>query len=122
MDYSKWAVTPEEYPNKKYPPNCQGSRIIYSQGAINRLYRQAQITRYFWIDDVQISGIVCLICNISLQDWGPRKYILERMLTRLRKGEANVPGGYNSMFHLTDLEEDFNVLWKATRNYRTIKV
>ncbi|CAH1183831.1 unnamed protein product [Phaedon cochleariae] len=54
----RWGVPVEEYPDEYYPDHCSGFAIIYPQRAVAALYAQAQKTKYFWIDDAFVSGIV----------------------------------------------------------------
>jgi hypothetical protein len=53
---SKWRVSFKEYPAKTYPPYCPGWAILYSPDVVFDLYREAQKSDYFWIDDVHITG------------------------------------------------------------------
>lgn len=63
---SKWRVSTKEYSNRYYPPYCPGYAIIYSPDIIHNLYNQAQITPYFWIDDVHITGTLAQKINITI--------------------------------------------------------
>lgn len=63
---SKWRVSYKEYSGKIYPPYCPGFGIIYSADVVKKLYDKAQISRYYWIDDVEISGILADKLNISI--------------------------------------------------------
>lgn len=67
---SKWRVTYSEYPNRWYPNYCQGWVIIYSPDVVYKLYTEAQVTPYFWIDDVHITGTIAVKQNITLTDLG----------------------------------------------------
>lgn len=49
-----------------YPTNCYGYAIIFSNDVIGRIYREAQIEPYFWIDDKQFSGP---LRNISVKSF-----------------------------------------------------
>ncbi|XP_969838.2 beta-1,3-galactosyltransferase 5 [Tribolium castaneum] len=55
---SKWRVSFTEYPAEKYPTYCLGWVILYSPNVVFDLYKEAQKTDYFWIDDVHITGIL----------------------------------------------------------------
>lgn len=55
---SKWRVSFKEYPYRRYPPYCIGWAILYSPDVAFTLYKAAQISDYFWIDDVHITGIL----------------------------------------------------------------
>ncbi|XP_050538599.1 beta-1,3-galactosyltransferase 5-like [Daktulosphaira vitifoliae] len=67
---SKWRVSYAEYPDRWYPIYCRGWAIIYSPDVIYKLYKEAQVTPYFWIDDVHITGTVAIKQNITVTDLG----------------------------------------------------
>lgn len=48
------------------PPYCPGFGIIYSADVIEQLYNKAQTSRYFWIDDVYVTGILSSELNIPI--------------------------------------------------------
>lgn len=62
---SKWRVSPAEYSSTFYPDYCAGWAIIYSPDVILRLYLEAQKSKYFWIDDAFITGILAERLNID---------------------------------------------------------
>ncbi|XP_016983628.2 UDP-GlcNAc:betaGal beta-1,3-N-acetylglucosaminyltransferase 7 [Drosophila rhopaloa] len=55
---SKWRVTYKEYPNRFYPEYCPGMAIVYAPDVVRRLFEAAQKAKYFWVDDVLITGIL----------------------------------------------------------------
>lgn len=61
----KWATSLEEYPEDNYPTHCGGFAIIYPRDVILSLYTEAQRTRFFWVDDVFVSGICAKKSNIT---------------------------------------------------------
>lgn len=63
---SKWRVSPLEYPAKRYPSYCSGWAIMYSPDSVFLLYKAAQRERYFWIDDVHITGTLARKVNLTL--------------------------------------------------------
>ncbi|VVC39485.1 Hypothetical protein CINCED_3A025601 [Cinara cedri] len=65
---SKWRVSYAEYPDRWYPVYCLGWAIIYSPDVIYKLYTGAQVTPYFWIDDVHITGTIAVKQNITKTD------------------------------------------------------
>jgi len=67
---SKWRVSYSEYPNRWYPIYCNGWVIVYSPDVIYKLYMEAQVTPYFWIDDVHITGTIAVKQNITQTDLG----------------------------------------------------
>lgn len=62
---SKWRVSPQEYPGRRYPSYCAGWAILYSPDSVFLLYREAQKEPYFWIDDVHITGTVARKVNLT---------------------------------------------------------
>ncbi|KAF5273266.1 hypothetical protein FQR65_LT04688 [Abscondita terminalis] len=63
---SKWRVSFLEYNERYYPPYCPGWIILYSMDVVFALYREVQKWRFFWIDDVLITGLVRKKLNITL--------------------------------------------------------
>lgn len=74
---SKWRVSPKEFTGWYYPPYCPGYSIIYSADVVFRLYKEAQRTRYFWIDDVHVTGTLAQKTNISIT--APGKYYMDEV-------------------------------------------
>ncbi|EDW73548.2 uncharacterized protein Dwil_GK16591 [Drosophila willistoni] len=72
---SKWRVSFSEYSEHYYPPYCPGFAIIYSPDVVFRLYKAAQRSNYFWIDDVHITGIMAQETNTTITSVQP--YILD---------------------------------------------
>lgn len=62
---SKWRVSPKEYADRWYPDYCMGWAILYSPDAVFLLYREAQRSPYFWIDDVHVTGTLLARLNMS---------------------------------------------------------
>lgn len=67
---SKWRVSTKEYPGWYYPPYCPGFSIIYSNDVVYQLYREAQQTPYFWIDDVHVTGTLAHNLNLNITSVG----------------------------------------------------
>lgn len=67
---SKWRVSPHEYPGRYYPQYCPGYSIVYSADVVFRLYREAQRTPYFWIDDVHVTGTLATAGNVTITPFG----------------------------------------------------
>lgn len=57
-DGVKWSVSYKEYPKEEYPTYCKGWAILYSPDVLFALYREAPKNKYFWIDDVYVTGIL----------------------------------------------------------------
>ena len=54
----KWYVPISEYPDKDYPPYCEGFAYIMSPDLALPLYNASLYTNYFWVDDVYVTGIL----------------------------------------------------------------
>lgn len=65
---SKWRVSFTEYEERYYPPYCPGWIIMYSPDVVFTLYREVQKSKYFWIDDVLITGFIRSKQNIMISD------------------------------------------------------
>lgn len=63
---SKWRVSFDEYSDKYYPNHCPGFSILYSADVVRQLYLKAQQLKYFWIDDVHITGSVATKLNLTI--------------------------------------------------------
>lgn len=84
---SKWRVSFKEYSKRYYPPYCPGFAIIYSSDVVFRLYSAAQKHKYFWIDDVLITGVIASSINITITSMKP--YILfQEEASRLSDGSS----------------------------------
>lgn len=55
---SQWYVSKEEYQSEKYPHYCDGSVILYSKRAVLDLYKASIKSKYFWIDDIFVTGFL----------------------------------------------------------------
>eukprot|EP00092_Neocalanus_flemingeri_P033683 GFUD01036616.1.p1 GENE.GFUD01036616.1~~GFUD01036616.1.p1 ORF type:complete len:397 (+),score=103.23 GFUD01036616.1:92-1282(+) len=73
---SKWFVPYETIPKDKnakgktefYPTDCTGWIYITNPGTANRLAKAAQTNRFFWIDDVWVTGYLAKALKIQHQD------------------------------------------------------
>jgi hypothetical protein len=55
---SKWAVTSDEYPHVIYPKYCGGLAYLATPDVIRRVLSVSDKVRFFWIDDVFVTGIL----------------------------------------------------------------
>ncbi|KAH8410693.1 hypothetical protein KR222_005140, partial [Zaprionus bogoriensis] len=86
---SKWRVSFKEFPATYYPPYCPGFAIVYSADVVQRLYQAAQQANYFWVDDVQITGVLAQQTNTTITDLQP--YVLYRVdCERLLSGKSEL--------------------------------
>lgn len=106
-DDLKWWVSEEEYPARVYPPYCLGDVLLYSSDMVQELYREAQKTEYFWIDDVHITGTLVRQINATLTPFGRLRLPMRYLLRKPKGGE--VP-----LFTNFDLSRKvIRVLWQA---------
>ncbi|KAL3284432.1 hypothetical protein HHI36_018591 [Cryptolaemus montrouzieri] len=68
---SKWRVSFSEYPGKNYPTYCPGWFLLYSQNVLFELYKAAQKSAYFWIDDIHLTGTLFKKLNLVHTDAEP---------------------------------------------------
>lgn len=83
---SKWRVSHREYRDRHYPDYCTGWAILYSPDAVVQLYREAQRTEYFWIDDVHVTGTLLRKINYTLTAVGDLSIQDTRALNMLDHG------------------------------------
>ncbi|XP_054289413.1 beta-1,3-galactosyltransferase 5-like [Macrosteles quadrilineatus] len=86
---SKWRVSHREYKNRWYPDYCTGWAILYSPDAVFRLYREAQRSEYFWIDDVHVTGTLMSRANLTHTDVGSLGASEPRVLSMMRKNQLD---------------------------------
>lgn len=110
---SKWRVSTKEYRGWYYPPYCPGFSIVYSADVVHQLYQKAQRTKYFWIDDVHVTGTLAQYLNISITTWG--KYYLNGLQRdNLFNGYTNLTS-LQPMFLFTEpnlVEQQIRKIWK----------
>ena len=68
---SKWAVSEEDFQNDTYPPYCMGAAILYSPYNARKFLQAAQTEKFFWIDDVFVSGILRQKSNVTISELKP---------------------------------------------------
>ena len=68
---SKWAVTREEWPGEVYPEYCAGWAYVTTLYTVARVLDQSTRMRYFWIDDIHVTGVVreAMKEDILLYNW-----------------------------------------------------
>ena len=116
---SKWRVTKLEYPGKRYPPFCAGWAVLYSPDVVFLLYREAQRSEYFWLDDVHVTGILAARAKLSHIPIG--RLMLPRQKVKLllgSKGKGSEIGVF--LFGPADLSRtDIRGLWQLVQDRRS---
>lgn len=64
---SKWYVTYEEYAENLYPDYCGGFFFLMTNDIIDPLHKEMFYTKFFWIDDVWLTGIAIKELNFTLE-------------------------------------------------------
>jgi Galactosyltransferase len=111
---SKWRVSYDEFNDKYYPNHCPGFSILYSTDVAHQLYAKAQQLKYFWIDDVHITGNVASKLNIPI---APRNdfFLTESRQDELLKGHSRAENT-SFLFARPNLEElEIRSLWELVR-------
>lgn len=114
---SKWRVSPKEYPNAMYPPYCPGFTILFSGDVVGKLYNAAQRNKYFWIDDVHVTGTLVQQVNGTLS---PFRDVYFKKTKRKRLSEPYV----RNMPLFTDpdlIETEIREMWSRVDRAGTSK-
>ncbi|ELU01686.1 hypothetical protein CAPTEDRAFT_214885 [Capitella teleta] len=70
MRDDKWQVSTEEYPDEYYPPYCSGMTYLFSTDVAAKLYEASFFVRFFWVDDVYITGMLREKANVNFTSTG----------------------------------------------------
>ncbi|XP_046573975.1 beta-1,3-galactosyltransferase 5-like [Haliotis rubra] len=65
---TKWYVSQSEYPFLKFPNYCEGFGYIMSPDVARTLYKASEDARFFWVDDVYVTGILTLKVGLTLSN------------------------------------------------------
>jgi hypothetical protein len=109
---SKWRVSPGEFSSKFYPDHCPGYSILYSPDVAYRLYSQAQVTPYFWVDDVYITGLVASKLNITVTPIDGY-YLDDEQKEKILSGDVAASHVLFIFASPNMSEKDIKELWKA---------
>lgn len=110
---SKWRVSGKEYAGRYYPPYCPGYSIVYSPDVVFRLYKEAQRSKYFWIDDVHITGTLAQNSNITITSFWPWR-MHPSVYDDILSGKTDI-GHYLFFFAWANIsEQQIRDLWAIT--------
>lgn len=104
---SKWKVSYSDYKHPVYPPYCSGYFVIYSPDVVFDLYEKAQSSRYFWIDDVHITGTMALKANLKHLSFQENILDEKSDIPKIDKNNYFLIGPKNLS------PEEIDTLWKA---------
>lgn len=88
--FTKWKISKNDYAFDYYPPYCFGYAIFYTNDVVKKLYQAAQKSRYFWIDDVHITGTLRKRLNIPILSFEKHYYLNEKQTKDLIDGKIHV--------------------------------
>lgn len=107
---SKWRVGFHEYPDKYYPAYCPGWALLYSPDVLFGLYKKVQKSKYFWIDDVLITGTLAKELQIEHTDFA-HLTLTKSIQNRIVRGCNEDINSY--LYGTPDLtENEVRILWK----------
>lgn len=104
---SKWDVSREEWSRKYYPSFCFGG--VYGIGVpmMKRLYSVVNLVKFFWIDDIFVTGAVREVAMLRFRKWVPR---VENV------GDGFSLGDKNAYATLCDSDKD-PAIWESQRSF-----
>lgn len=112
---SKWRVSFDEFSDKYYPNHCPGFSILYSADVVRQLYLKAQQLKYFWIDDVHITGNVASKLNITISPTGGL-FLNKDEQENLLGGHTRSDTATTFLFARPNLgEQEIRALWDLVR-------
>lgn len=65
---NKWYVSEEEYAKEIYPSFLSGWMYIITSHAVELLLKQIEHAKFFWIDDVFVTGILRELAGVKYKD------------------------------------------------------
>ncbi|XP_055296051.1 beta-1,3-galactosyltransferase 5-like isoform X2 [Sitodiplosis mosellana] len=109
----KWKVTPEEFVDDQYPEYVEGSSVIYSNDFVHEAFKKTFTTRYFWIDDVYVTGIIRMQLNVRIEPID--RYLLSgSLLESVLNGVTTEPEEQSFLLSAQQLKaQDIRKLWKS---------
>lgn len=114
---SKWRVSYDEFKDKFYEPYCPGFAIIYTSDVVKDLYRKAQHSRYFWIDDVHITGTLSAALKIPITTV-KSIFLSPTQQTDIISGKTDA-NSIKFLFGRPNLEDlEIRQLWNALTKHR----
>ena len=112
----KWLVTREEYPHDKYPKYCGGLAYLITPDILERIVRVSERSRFFWIDDVYVTGVLrelvekepfYLNLRYSYEPEEYRKWLMDRKPRKIPFMIVHVERG-------SKFSKEMNHMWRKT--------
>jgi hypothetical protein len=119
---SKWYVSYTEYHNSFFEPYCSGSAFILSGDLASRFYNFSLYTKFFWIDDYYLTGLLAKSANVTFVKQNSL-YVLnpEHIETMFKSKNANwlLFAHYS---HSTNLLDRMRTLWSQMNHLFNDKI
>ncbi|KAG5878755.1 hypothetical protein JTB14_012125 [Gonioctena quinquepunctata] len=106
---NKWYVTQDEYEFSTYPPFVSGWFYVTTPQTAGKLVKHSEATKYFWIDDTYVTGILAKQLKIRHYDIGKHFAVhseyMECCLDDIQSKNLNCDilvgpnGGNNNLFY-----------------------
>ncbi|XP_046665738.1 beta-1,3-galactosyltransferase 5 [Homalodisca vitripennis] len=68
IEANKWYVTEDEYRSDSYPSFVSGWMYVIRSGSAKKLLTALKFERYFWIDDVLVTGVLAEKAELGFED------------------------------------------------------
>lgn len=106
---SKWYVPPSEFAEDYFPPYCSGSAYIMSTDIVEKMYSISFDTKFFWVDDFYITGLLAGKAKANYQKFNSVYVIASnQVMSRFTgpKAETTIFG------HVTKNKDIMYTLWE----------
>ena len=109
----QWSVTKEEFSAAVYPDYCMGYAEIFSRDAAQRIYDVANITKFLWIDDVFVTGVLREKAGLSIRS----HYNAFRGINIKKQEQLNIETTFNTkllfvLYHVNRTHEQLTSSWQ----------
>lgn len=114
---SKWYVPPDVYAEESYPQYCSGYALFYAKNTVPKMLEAAQSLKYFWIEDVFVTGLARRKANLRAIDVRLTEFRYNPAM-KLLMGSTSESKDYKETFILAVNFDSNQIrrLWKALLN------
>lgn len=111
---SKWYISKEEFPEDFFPPYCSGSVFIMTSDVVNRLYWASLQTKFFWVDDFYVTGLLVKRIGIEHKRLNENYMLNARSAFEKFKKDVKHELKFFHVHKLVDIYKMWNTLEKNT--------
>lgn len=116
----KWRVEPSQFKDNVFLPYVHTYGVIYSMDYIRNVYRKSRKTRFFWIDDVFVNGLVGIQLNVKTANI-KHLYLKIKNETECITNETSIQN-MDFLFTNSDImPNEMHILWNKTSFYQMNK-